>query len=156
MAVQKRQSLFIDKKIQGALLRRVTMYWCVCLVSVFVILACYSIAAAPGLGKVPPSTPDLIAQTWQQYWPVIAGCALLLPAMLIDILFVSHRFVGPLLRVRESIKKLSDGEKVEPIQFRKSDFWMGFASEMNRLVDRMDALQAAAENEPAEEELTTV
>ena len=155
MAVQKRQRLFIDRKIQGALLRRVAMYWTICVVTVFVILACYSGAASPEGAKVPPSTPDLVVQTWNQYWPVIVGCALLLPVVLIDILFVSHRFVGPLLRVRKSIRLLSDGEKIEPIQFRKGDFWMGFAAEINQLVDRIEELEAEARRESVEEEPTT-
>ena len=51
--------------------------------------------------------------------------------------FASHRFAGPVLRLRRSMRQLAQGEHVEPIKFRKGDFWPEFADEFNAVLARV-------------------
>ena len=43
------------------------------------------------------------------------GALALLPLVVVDVLRLSNRFVGPLLRLRRSLRQLARGEYVEPI-----------------------------------------
>ena len=70
------------------------------------------------------------------------GCAceislVLLPLVVFDILRLSNRFVGPLLRLRQSMRQLAQGEHVDPIEFRCNDFWREFADEFNAVLARV-------------------
>ena len=59
--------------------------------------------------------------------------------MVYDIIVVTHRLVGPLLRLRGAMRGLARGETVEPIRFRKGDFWQEFADEFNAVAALVQA-----------------
>ena len=54
--------------------------------------------------------------------------------------------VGPLLRVRRSMRALARGEAVEPIEFRGGDYWKEIADEFNAVRARVLACDAAAQS----------
>ncbi len=68
---------------------------------------------------------------WFFYGPAAIASFLLLPLVIVDIIRISNRFVGPLLWLRRSMRALARGEYVEPIEFRGNDFWYDFADEFN-------------------------
>ena len=74
---------------------------------------------------------------WFHYGPALVASLILLPMVIIDIIRTSNRFCGPLLRLRRSMRALAQGERVEPIRFRKGDFWGEFAEEFNAVVARV-------------------
>ena len=55
--------------------------------------------------------------------PFAIASFVLLPLVIIDIVRLSNRFTGPLLRMRRSMRALAQGEQVEPLKFRDADFW---------------------------------
>ena len=52
----------------------------------------------------------------------------------IDTVRASHRFVGPLVRLENELRRLADGESVRPIQFRAGDQWHSLADQFNRVL----------------------
>jgi hypothetical protein len=59
---------------------------------------------------------------------------------------LSNRFVGPLVRLRRSMRKLARGEHVDPICFRDNDFWHDFANEFNAVAARVQKESPKAED----------
>ncbi len=64
-----------------------------------------------------------------------------LPIVVYDAIRYSHRFAGPVMRIRQTVSRLADGENVPPIVLRKGDFWTDVADEVNRLNERVRQLE---------------
>ncbi len=132
-----RKQLFVDPKVQGALIGRVVLYWIVCLITVTLMLLCWRILTGPAR----PFYTHFDAM-WFHYGPALVASLLLLPLVIMDIVRLSNRFAGPLLRLRRAMRALARGEHVEPIHFRQGDFWHEFAEEFNGILKRVQTLQA--------------
>ena len=142
-----RKRLFVDPKVQGALIARVVLYWVACLITIALMLLCWDIINGPA--RVFYMHFD---DMWFYYGPPAIASCLLLPLVIVDIIRLSNRFVGPLLRLRRSMRALARGENVEPVEFRGGDFWHDFADEFNALRARIQQLSAQNEAEIEDEE----
>ncbi len=129
---QLRKRFFVDPKVQGALALRVAFYWLVCTVTMTLMLLCWRIITGP-IRPFYAHVDDL----WLFHGPAVIASLLLLPLVALDIVRMSNRFTGPMLRLRRSMRALARGEQVEPIEFRGGDFWQEFAAEFNALVQRV-------------------
>lgn len=89
-------------------------------------------------------------EMWFYYEPALVASALLLPLVIMDVLRFTNRMIGPLLRVRRSMRALARGEYVEPIEFRGADYWKEIADEFNAVRQRVLACGAAPTAAPAE------
>jgi hypothetical protein len=49
-----------------------------------------------------------------------------------DVIRLTHRVIGPLKRVESTLARMSAGEKVQPIKFRKGDLIESFEESFNR------------------------
>ena len=127
-----RRQLFVDAKIQGALVVRAILYWVVCLITITLMLLCWRILTGPA--RVFYRHFD---DMWFYYGPPLMASFLLLPVVVVDLVRFSNRFVGPFLRLRRSMRALARGEHVEPIEFRRGDFWKEFADEFNAVAARV-------------------
>jgi nitrogen fixation/metabolism regulation signal transduction histidine kinase len=61
----------------------------------------------------------------------------MLPAFIVDTIKLSHRFAGPIFRLRGVFRSLASGEKYQPLRFREMDFWQELADDFNRMVERL-------------------
>lgn len=138
-----RKQLFVDPKVQGALVARVVLYWAVCLVTITLMLLCWRILTGPA--RLFYTHFD---DMWFHYGPALVASLVLLPLVIIDIIRVSNRFAGPMLRLRRSMRMLARGESVEPIEFRDTDFWHEFADEFNALRTRVMELESRCGGAP--------
>jgi hypothetical protein len=127
-----RKQLFVDAKVQGALVLRVAVYWGFCLLTLALTLLCWRILTGPA--RIFYTHFDDI---WYYYGSACVASLLLLPIVLFDIVRLSNRFAGPLVRLRRSMRALARGEEVQPIHFRGSDFWQEFADEFNAIAARL-------------------
>jgi hypothetical protein len=142
-----RKQFFVDPKVQGALIVRVIMYWVFCLLSIALWILCWHIFTGPARLFY-----THFSDMWFFYGPAAIASFVLLPLVIIDTVRFSNRFVGPLLRLRRSLRALARGEEVEPIEFRNSDFWQEFADEFNAVRTRMKTLSTIAKLESENEE----
>lgn len=128
-----RKHLFVDPRVQGALIGRVVLYWVMCLVSISLLLFCWRILMGP---------PKLFyvhaGEMWRDYGPALIASLIILPLLIVDIIRLSNRFVGPLYRLRRSLRELARGEPTEPLEFRGDDFWREFAEEFNAIRVRIE------------------
>lgn len=149
-----RKCLFVDPKVQSALITRVVLYWFVCLIGMTLMLLCWRIVTGP-----PRPFYVHFDEMWFHYGPALIASLILLPLVIIDLVRFSNRFVGPLFRLRRSMRELARGQYVEPIEFRDTDFWQGVADEFNAVRVRLQGCASASEDhteEEKEEELTAV
>ncbi len=128
----KRRQYFVDPKVQGAIVVRCLVYWITCLFSTFVMLFFWSLLTGPA--RLSWMTID---QIWYSYGPAFIASMLLLPLVLGDILRMTNRFAGPVLRLHRELKKLANGENVNPLFFREGDCWKYVADDFNRVVMRL-------------------
>ena len=140
----RRRQYFVDSKVQGALVLRVFLYWFICLITITLMLLCWSVIRTPRMFYT--HFDDL----WFQYGPALIASFVLLPMVMVDIVKLSNRFAGPLVRLRRSMRALARGEQVQPIHFREGDFWQEFADEFNAIAARMEEL--ASGEKPTEQE----
>jgi hypothetical protein len=138
MRLTPRKRLFVDPKVQGALMFRVVMYWWLCISTIALLLLAWNIINAPDGTFLSFFRFDLL---WNQYGAVMVAAIVLLPIMLLDVLQISNRFVGPLFRMRRSLRALAAGEYVAPIRFRKNDFGLELADEFNAVAARVESLK---------------
>jgi hypothetical protein len=136
-----RKRLFVDSKVQGMLLVRVVAYWCFYALAITELLLCWDIATGP---RGPFFSHFRFIQLWQEHGTVMIASLFVLPIMLIDVLYVSNRFVGPVYRLRRSLRSLAAGEHVAPVQFRKGDYGLEMADEINAVVAYVEELKRRA------------
>jgi hypothetical protein len=134
-----RKQLFVDPKVQGALVLRVVLYWAVCLAAITQVLLCWRIACGPIV-----SISTHFQEMWLQFGPAVIVSLLLLPVVAYDIVQMSNRFCGPLFRFRRCLRALARGEHVDPIGFREGDFWKELAQEFNSVAARVQREPPAA------------
>ncbi len=125
-----RTHLLVDPKIQGTLVVRVLLYWALGLIGMTMMLLFWRMLVGPG-GKFHSDFDEM----WFYYEPALIASALLLPLVIMDVLRFTNQMVGPLLRVRRSMRALARGECVEPIEFRGTDYWKEIADEFNAVRD---------------------
>jgi hypothetical protein len=129
-----RRRLFIDRPIQVAVLFRALMYWAVCLFAQLLMVFFFS--------AVTSNQEDFIANGPQLWWHLqltAAASFVLLPIILLDLLKLSHRWVGPIFRLRNALKSLGQGETITPVQFRQRDFWQDLAGDLNAVAAKLDS-----------------
>jgi hypothetical protein len=150
MLNRPRQRLLIDRHVQGALISRVVLYWFLCVTGMFCLLAGFPLVTSffmrsPGT----PSAWQIVVQTWRMFWPAVFASALMLPWLILDVIRISHRFVGPLYRLRTSLRDMAEGKQVAAVKFRAHDFWFELAEDFNRAVARVrqDAAASRATSE---------
>ena len=144
-----RKQLFVDPRVQGALVGRVVLYWMVCLITLTLMILCWRIVTGPARMFY-----THFSDMWFFYGPAFVASLLLLPLVIIDILRLSNRFTGPLIRLRRAMRELTRGERVYPIEFRDGDFWQEFANEFNALAAKLQGpteLPEPAHEQPEEE-----
>ncbi len=148
MGFPKRKRFWIDSNVQGAMLVRLFWYWFFFVVAVAQVLLCWQIFNEP---DGPFWTHFNYGRLWQQHGSVVIASLLLLPLLMIDAVIFSNRFTGPVYRLRRCIRALANGERVQPITFRKNDFRPEMADEFNALLAYVERLRGQAVSSPSAE-----
>jgi hypothetical protein len=130
---RRRKRLFADHHVQGALIVRVVLYWLTCLLAIMLVMLAKDLISGP---KQPWNAR--FTALWTSCGPVAIASLMLLPVVIVDILRVSHRFIGPLFRLRRSMHELAQGMPVAMVRFRKGDFWQEMASDFNTIAARTE------------------
>ena len=142
-----RKQIFVDPKVQGALVFRVIAYWVVCVMTIAIMLLCWRMLTGPA--RMPLTHLD---DMWFHFGPALIASFILLPLVIYDIVRISNRFTGPLFRLRRSMRELAAGKDVKPIRFRQGDFWQDLAEDFNAVARRVNETKTQAEEETKDAE----
>jgi hypothetical protein len=140
MSQIRRRQLFVDARLQGALILQVSLYWFYCLLTVAMLALIWIVFV-----KRPLSSADLFQELWMSCGPALLGSVLLLPLVLLDCIRVSNRFAGPMLRISREMKALADGKIARPVRLREGDFWLNFAEDWNQVLQHSENLRNSSD-----------
>lgn len=128
----RRRKKFIDRDVQGALVIRLATHW-------FSFLLVGTAVSLVLQFLTDPFRP--VSQHFNAFLHNQAGFVMVMlcmtPIFLYDTVKLSHRFAGPILRLRRALNELAHGDQVERVKFRPGDFWMEIADEFNSVLDRI-------------------
>lgn len=129
---ENRGRFYVDRTVQGALARRIVFHW-----FVFFLLSLVSLLAIEYFTGDPNLTfGGHLGVMWGKYGFFVLLMLAIVPSFVYDSLKLSNRFAGPMVRLREGIRQLADGEDGKDIKFRDGDFWGDVANEFNRMRKR--------------------
>ena len=126
----KRSKTLVDAEVQGSLLRRIAIHW-------VIFFVCNAIALMIWIRmfEQPDATwGQTFGDTLRRFLPFFVITAALIPAFVWDTLKLSHRFAGPMLRLRNALADAKAGRSVAPLHFRGSDFWKEVATNFNAVL----------------------
>jgi len=128
----RRRQMMVDQGVQGTLVWRAVSYWLLCLMTVALMVFCWTVYTSP-----PQPALMLLQSIVHHYAPALVASVLLLPLVVVDMLRVSNRFAGPIYHLRGAMKRLAAGEEVRSIQFRNNDYWSEVAEDFNAIASRL-------------------
>jgi hypothetical protein len=150
----KRQKRYVDPKVQSALIRQTLFHWILILLTTLFFVFILQVLTG---GPFRPWSYHL-GQVWTRYAPFIIALVVVIPPVIYDSLRLSHRFVGPVYRLRAAMHELAHGGRAEPIHFRKSDFWKDLADDYNLILEQIQSdsseEEASGHSDRAETEIT--
>lgn len=144
MNLQKRQRMFVNGLIQGRLLMRAAGYWIVYHVVLWHTLFLYrylEYRAALAAGAPPKSFSEQYGAFVLDYYPMVICAALVLPILLYDVMWLTHRIAGPLARFENTLKRMERGERVAPVRLRDRDLLMHFQGAFNDFIAHYNSVR---------------
>jgi methyl-accepting chemotaxis protein len=130
-----RQSMYIDPTVQGLLVRRVLLHWSCFTTTVLLTLSLIEFS----IGDASLTTLEHLQSVVSRHLFFFIVLAAMLPVFLMDMIRVSHRFSGPLLRLRQSLKTVAQGGNFQPIRLREKDFLQDLTDDYNAMMEHLDA-----------------
>lgn len=127
----RRAQYFIDGELQGTLLRRVVAYWLLALASFALGQLVVKLLWGASLDRA------FLLDALQMFLPALVIALLPLPLILSDLLRVTHRFAGPMLRIRRGLSELAQGGDPPPIAARAGDAWPQCVEDFNEVARRL-------------------
>jgi hypothetical protein len=134
-----RKKTFIDAKVQGALVRRLVMHW-----ASFITIAAVVAFALQVLTNPFRPLEQHLQEMWWTHGPFLLVMFFMLPVFIVDTIKLSHRFAGPIYRLRNVIKGMAEGEPFKPVKFREMDFWQDLADDFNTMIERVGSQSSDA------------
>jgi hypothetical protein len=128
----RRSRSFVDPEVQGSLLRKIAIHW----ILLFVVNAMAIVIWVRMFEQPETSWSATLGDCIRRFLPFFVITILLIPAFIWDTLKISNRFAGPVLRLRSALANAAQGQEVEHLSFRESDFWQQIAEDFNRVVER--------------------
>ncbi len=131
-----RKKLFVDKRVQGVLVRQLIVHWMIASLVMFLYLLILQVFSTPE--KM--SFSGYLSVMWDKYAILLVALISVFPVFVYDSIKLSNRFAGPMVSFRNNLEKLSKGEEVKVLSFRKNDFWHGLSGDINAIARRMNLL----------------
>jgi hypothetical protein len=128
------------------------MYWFYCLLSVSMMVFCWTVYQGP-----PRPLAEVVTELLTKYAPGLAASLILLPIVMVDVVRFSNSFVGPVHRLKGHMHRLAQGEQVSALNFRTGDYWVELAASFNVLASKVqltadDAVRTTANSQDESDE----
>jgi hypothetical protein len=132
MSQHARKKTFVDPKVQRALVRRMVLHWVAFFAVASLVAFCLQLLTNPFR-----PFEQLVREVWWTHGPFLLVLFFMLPVFIVDTIKLSHRFAGPIYRLRNVIRSIAHGDRYQPLKFREFDFWQGLADDFNEMVERL-------------------
>ncbi len=140
-----RRKLFVDKRVQGILIRQILIHWALAISVMFLYLLIMQVFSSP----TRLSLGGHLSMMWSKYGILLIALVTVFPVFVYDSIKLSNRFAGPMVSFRNALDNLAKGQPMNGIRFRNNDFWHEISGNLNAVARRMNLL---ADNGPAKTE----
>jgi hypothetical protein len=138
----RRAQLLVDPELQGTIIKRVIVYWLCALASLATSLVISRIIAGARLDL------ELLVTIGKDLFPALVISLLPLPLVIRDTLRATHRFAGPMLRIRRGLAELAREGKSPAIVAREGDAWPNCIADFNDLAKQLENVTIVEEGNP--------
>ena len=106
MSNYQRKKYFVDSPVQGAILRQATLYWLYGSLTYTLVVLIYRVVPTWMSGN----QIDM-GELWYHLAPLFISSIVLFPIVMFRAVRLSHRFVGPMVRFRQILALLAEGDR---------------------------------------------
>ena len=143
-----RNRIYVNKQVQGRLSVRMGIYWGIYHIALWQSLFIYRyfqyrLSAFEG-GEL-LTFRELHSRFVAEYSPMLVCALILLPIFVWDLIKMTHRVVGPLVRFDSTLRALQAGKDVKSVQLRKGDMLIEFQATFNEFLKHYSELKQQAE-----------
>lgn len=138
----RRRAKFVSSLIQGRMLAKLCVYWCVYHFVLWHFMFAYQFLQyrVLVLGGAPAKTfLELYAQFCGQNWTLLMCAVGVFPMIFWDMLKVTHHVAGPLVQFKRALKELSEGKKVDRIVLRRGDMLTDLQDSFNEYLNVLNS-----------------
>lgn len=129
----------VDPVVRAVFVRRFLLCWVCCTFFAAILLAAVYTLARPDQQAI-----DHLGTVLATHWPILGMSVATLPIIVWDAVRFSRRVAGPICRVRRSLERRANGEKIRPLHFRGNDLWKDLGDQINVLLNRLQEVEAKA------------
>jgi hypothetical protein len=140
----KRGSALVNWPVQGALIGRTVLHWAFFLIALGGLVFLLHFISNLMTGEQGWSAASILQEIWDRHQLVVVALASLVPFFCLDLILWSHRFAGPMIRLRRSMHDLAEGKSVAPVRLRSRDYWKYLADDFNLLLVRIEKAEKRA------------
>ncbi len=135
-SVFRRQKIYVDWQVQGGIVFRLAIIWLLTTTIAVFLSALLQFSRNPAIGL------EAYLADSSRYWiPTLMAFGAMLPMAGLSVVRFTHRFAGPIVRLRRVMRELADGQTLQPISFREKDYWHDLATEFNRVAEELTRLR---------------
>jgi hypothetical protein len=133
----KRKKIFVSRVIQGRIVARVAAYWVMYHFVLWHALFAYHYVAdrLSSDALAGRSFQAIYGEFVDQYQPLLFCALAMLPVFLVDLVHITHKIAGPLVRFQRALRAMCAGEPVERIKLRKGDLLIELEDAFNEYID---------------------
>jgi methyl-accepting chemotaxis protein len=152
MSQVERKRFFVNSIAQGHILMRFAMYWTVyhiVLWHTLFLFRFFQYRFELMMGEPPQTFGELYGSFCVQYYPIVFSAVAMIPLLLWDIVKMTHRIVGPLIRFQRALETLQRGERLNSVKLRDRDLlreyeaaFNTFLGYYNKQLEELHALRA--------------
>src|SRR5689334_573100 len=114
MANIKRGTRCVDWHVQGALIGRTLLHWAWFSIGSFAMVFGLHVLTGVITSSPESSATPILWGMWNQYKVLVISLISLVPFFCLDLILWSHRFVGPMVRIRRVVRDLASGKSAQP------------------------------------------
>lgn len=143
-----RKKLYVSRAIQGRILRRFTLCWVL-----YHLLLWHALFLTTGLlagGKIQPFFQAYWA-FFENNWILLLCAAVVFPLVFGDMLKMTNKIAGPLIRFERALRAMIAGERVEPLAIQKGDMVHEFLDVFNEFIECRNRELAERSRQQAED-----
>ena len=131
MKHNQRKKLLVHRQIQLTFVRRLMVHW-----GIFVAATCVVATFIQFLLDPLQSGSEMGYRFRLTVGSTLLVAACLAPIFIRDTIRLSHRVVGPLMRLRSAMQTVGRGP-VDRIVLRETDYWTELIADYNEMVERL-------------------